>query len=73
LGWRLSFLDYKWREACFGYPDNVQVLGINLQDIVKVNPVCRDLKAASGALISRNRPLFLGWPAGLASAVASDL
>jgi hypothetical protein len=43
------------REASFGYMDDVQVLGDDLQDIVKVDLACRDFEAASGALLNRNR------------------
>jgi hypothetical protein len=43
------------REATFGYMDNIQVLGDDLQDIVRVDLACRDFEAASGALLNRNR------------------
>jgi hypothetical protein len=43
------------REASFGHMDNVQVLGDDLQDIVRVDLACRDFEAASGALLNRNR------------------
>jgi hypothetical protein len=79
LGWRLFFLASKWREASFGYMNDVQVLGDDPQDIVRVNLACRDLKADSGTLLNRNckttsvKPRFQGWLTGLASAVASGL
>jgi hypothetical protein len=40
------------REA---YMDNVQALGDDLQDILRVDLTCRDFKAASGALLNQNR------------------
>jgi hypothetical protein len=43
------------REASFGYMDDVQILGDDLQDIVRVDLACRDFEAASGALLNRNR------------------
>ena len=43
------------REASFGYMDDVQVLGDDLQDIIRVDLACRDFEAASGALLNRNR------------------
>ncbi len=43
------------REASFGYMDDVQVLGDDLQDIVQVDLACRDFEAASGALLNKNR------------------
>ncbi len=42
------------REASFGYMDYVQVLGDDLQDIVRVDLACRDFEAASRALLNRN-------------------
>jgi hypothetical protein len=41
------------REASFGYMDEVQVVGDDLQDIVKVDLASRDFEAASGALLNR--------------------
>ena len=43
------------KETSFGYMDDVQVLGDDLQDIVRVDLACRDFEAASGALLNRNR------------------
>ena len=43
------------REASFRYMDDVQVLGDDLQDIIRVDLACRDFEAASGALLNRNR------------------
>ncbi len=43
------------RDAFFGYMANVQALGDDLQDILRVDLACRDLEAASGALLNRNR------------------
>jgi hypothetical protein len=43
------------REVSFGYMDDVQVLGDDLQDIIRVDLACRDFEAASGALLNRNR------------------
>ncbi len=43
------------KEASFGYMDAVQVLGDDLQDIIRVDLACRDFEAASGALLNRNR------------------
>jgi hypothetical protein len=43
------------KEISFGYMDDVQVLGDDLQDIVRVDLACRDFEAASGALLNRNR------------------
>ncbi len=43
------------REASFGFMDDVQVLGDDLQDFVRVDLACRDFEAASGAPLNRNR------------------
>jgi hypothetical protein len=54
------------REASFGYMDNVQVLGDDLQDIVRVDLACRDFVAASIALLNRDRKTTIvglsSWP-----------
>ncbi len=39
------------REASFAYMDDVQALGDDLQDILRVDLACRDFEAASGALL----------------------
>jgi hypothetical protein len=46
------------REASFGYMDDVQVLGDDLQDIFRAYLACRDFKA-SGALLNRNRKMTI--------------
>jgi hypothetical protein len=43
------------REASFAFIDDVQALGDELQDILRVDLACRDFEAASGALLYRNR------------------
>jgi hypothetical protein len=43
------------RKASFAYMDDVQALGDDLQDILRVDSACRDFEAASGALLNRNR------------------
>jgi hypothetical protein len=40
------------REASFAYVDDVQALGDDLQDILRVDSACRDFEAASGALLN---------------------
>jgi hypothetical protein len=56
------------REASFGYMDDIQVLGKDLQDIVRVDLACRDFEAASGALLNRNRKTTIirlgSWASG---------
>ena len=50
-----------FREASFGYMDDVTVLGSHLSDISKVNNITLAFEAAAGALLNRNRKtLILG-------------
>ncbi len=50
-----------FREASFGYMDEVTVLGSHLSDISRVNIITLAFEAAAGALLNRNRKtLILG-------------
>ena len=50
-----------FREASFGYMDDVTVLGSHLSDISRVNIITLAFEAAAGALLNRNRKtLILG-------------
>ena len=50
-----------FREASFGYMDDVTVLGSHLSDISRVNVITLAFEAAAGALLNRNRKtLILG-------------
>jgi hypothetical protein len=50
-----------FREASFGYMDDVNVLSSRLSDITRVNTITLTYEAAAGALFNRNRKtLFLG-------------
>jgi hypothetical protein len=46
-------------EASFGYIDDVQVLGDDLQDIVRVELACRGFEVESGALLNRNHKMTI--------------
>jgi hypothetical protein len=64
----------QFREASYGYIDDVEILGSHLSDITKVDTIILALEAATGALLNRNRKtLILGlgswagrqdWPLG---------
>ena len=43
------------REASLGYMDDVATLGTDVEDILRVDTICRDFEAASGAILNRNR------------------
>ncbi len=43
------------REASLGYMDDVATLGTDVEDILRVDAICRDFEAASGAILNRNR------------------
>jgi hypothetical protein len=50
-----------FREASFGYMDDVTVLGSHLSDITRVDTITLAFEAAAGALLNRNRKtLVLG-------------
>jgi hypothetical protein len=63
-----------FREASFGYMDDVEILGSHLSDITKVDTITLAFEAAAGALLNRNRKTLIqslgswasrqDWPLG---------
>ncbi len=47
------------REASLGYMDDVATLGTMLDDLLRVDAICQDFEAASGAILNRNRKTVL--------------